>query len=419
MHQPNLLGFDGDEEPAAAPPCGAADDSCGAADDSCGAADDSCGAADEQPLVTGQAAISDQSPLMVTTVGSDTGEDGDTTRTVMQLHTSGEDAGQDEAQVNEQLAVSGADADSSKPLAGATVVLVDAHSLIYQVFHALPPMTSPSGLPVAAVHGFVSDLIELIQRKSPTYLICAFDKGAVTFRNDLFADYKAQRESMPEELRQQIPLIRQVVEAMGIGIMQCVGFEADDILATVSKQVDAAGGECLIVTSDKDCRQLITDRVRLYNIRKNQEMTAAELMADWGIRPDQVVDYQALVGDPVDNVPGIPLIGPKIACQLLTQFDTLDAILDNADSVAGAKRKENLKTGREKAMLSRQLVKLRDDVPCEPPWEQSTMQADVTKLTELMDLFGFRRLRRASAKFLAASKQSSPKPRWHPRSTTN
>lgn len=285
-------------------------------------------------------------------------------------------------------------ADTTGPttLATADVILVDAHSLIYQVFHALPPMTSPTGMPVAAVHGFVGDMLELITRKSPTHVICAFDKSEVTFRNELFAQYKANRESMPDELRQQIPMIREVVAAMGIGIMDCSGFEADDILATVAKQVDQAGGRCLIVTADKDCRQLITDRVRLFNIRKGSEMTAAELWDDWGIRPDQVVDYQALVGDPVDNVPGIALIGPKLAKQLLDQFDTLEAILDNADQVSGAKRKENLKAGRERALLSRQLVKLRDDVPCPAPWDDSKLQADQETLMKLLDGLGFRRL---------------------------
>lgn len=278
-------------------------------------------------------------------------------------------------------------------LAGGTVVLVDAHSLIYQLFHALPPMTSPAGAPVAAIHGFVGDMLELITRKSPTYLICAFDKSEQTFRNVLYDQYKAHRESMPEELRQQLPVIRDVVRAMGIGVMECGGFEADDILATVAKQAEQAGGNCLIVTSDKDCRQLITDQVRLYNIRKNQEMTAAELMDDWGVRPDQVVDYQAMVGDPVDNVPGIPLVGPKLAQQLLTQFGDLETILANADSVSGAKRKENIKAGRDRARLSRQLVKLRDDVPCETPWAESRMHADVPKLMAMLDEFGFRRLR--------------------------
>ncbi len=279
------------------------------------------------------------------------------------------------------------------PLNEKLVIIVDSHSLIYQLFHALPPMNSPAGLPVSTVHGFVGDLLELIRRKSPDYIICAFDLSEITFRNQLFDQYKAHRESMPDELRQQIPLIRVAVDAMGIGIMECAGFEADDILATVSKQVDTAGGRCLIVTSDKDCRQLITDRVRLYNIRKNLEMGAEELLADWGIRPDQVIDYQALVGDPVDNVPGVPLIGPKFARQLLNQFETLDGVLDNADSITGTKRKENLKTGRERAMLSRQLVALRTDVPCSVPWSRSTFAPDFERLDVMLDQFGFRRLR--------------------------
>ena len=162
------------------------------------------------------------------------------------------------------------------------VVVVDSHSLIYQLFHALPPMNSPTGLPVSTVHGFIGDMLELVRRKQPAYVICAFDLSEITFRNQLSDQYKAHREAMPDELRQQIPLIRAAIDAMGIGIMQCAGFEADDILATVAREVEAAGGRCLIVTSDKDCRQLITDRVRMYHIRKDFEMGAEELMADWG-----------------------------------------------------------------------------------------------------------------------------------------
>lgn len=282
-----------------------------------------------------------------------------------------------------------AEADGPPP---PVVVLVDAHSLIYQLFHALPPMTSPDGAPVAVVHGFIGDMLELITRHRPSHLICAFDKSEVTFRNQLYDQYKANRESMPDELRQQIPTVREVTQLMGIGVVDCSGFEADDILATVAKQVETSGSRCLIVTADKDCRQLITDNVHLYNIRKHQRMTAAELLDDWGIRPDQVVDYQALVGDPVDNVPGIPLIGPKIAQQLLTQFGDLDTILDNAASVSGAKRQENLRNGRERALLSRQLVQLRDDVPCQVPWDESTLQADLPQLRQRMEQFGFRRV---------------------------
>ena len=274
------------------------------------------------------------------------------------------------------------------------VVAIDAHSLIYQVFYALPPMTSGGGLPVSAVYGFVGDMLEMISRKRPDYLVAAFDKSEITFRNELYPDYKANRESMPDELRQQIPLIRQAVDAMGIAILEKAGFEADDVLATVAARVEAAGGRCLVVTSDKDCRQLISESTTLYNIRKDQEMDAAELQQVWGIRPDQVIDYQAMVGDPVDNVPGIPLIGPKIAQQLLSTYDTLDGVLNNIDSISGKKRKQNLTDNRQKVFLSRQLVALRRDVEVPIPWSRARADhADLDRADALMEEFGFRRLR--------------------------
>ncbi len=298
------------------------------------------------------------------------------------------------------------EAEATPDLAGRLVVVIDAHSLIYQVFHALPPMTSGSGLPVSAVYGFVGDVFELIARKNPDYVVAAFDKSEVTFRNALYDQYKAHRESMPDELRQQIPLIRQAIDAMGVGIMECGGYEADDLLATVAAQVEAAGGRCLVVTSDKDCRQLITDNVTIYNIRKDLELDAAFLLDDWGIRPDQVVDYQSLVGDPVDNVPGVPLIGPKIARELLIQFGTLENVLDNASSISGAKRKQNLIEGRERAMLSRELVRLKNDVDCPIPWSRSVREsADLPRALALFEEFGFRRLKNlASEVFAGASK---------------
>ena len=137
--------------------------------------------------------------------------------------------------------------------------------------------------------------------------------------------------------------------------MACESYEADDVLATVARVTDELGGQCFLVTGDKDCRQLITDRVKVFNIRKNEVFDRETLQAEWGIAPEQVVDFQALVGDSVDNVPGVPLIGPKFARQLLEQFGTLEAVLDHAGEVAGAKRKENLLKFRDQALLSREL----------------------------------------------------------------
>ncbi len=296
-----------------------------------------------------------------------------------------------------------APADEQMPdLTGRLVVIIDSHSLIYQVFHALPPMTSTGGLPVAAVYGFVGDILELIGRKNPDYLIAAFDKSEITFRNELFPAYKANRDSMPDELRQQIPLIRHIVDAMGIAIMEQSGFEADDLLATVAAKVEAAGGRCLVVTSDKDCRQLITEQTQIYNLRKDELIDAARLMELWGVRPDQVVDYQSLVGDPVDNVPGISLIGPKLAQSLLEQYGTLEGVLDNAEKLTGNKRRQNLMEGRDKAMLSRELVALRKDVDSPIAWSRSIRAAaDLPRVDALLQEFGFRRLRSRAASVLS------------------
>lgn len=286
-------------------------------------------------------------------------------------------------------------AELHKPFAlvDKTVYLVDSYSLIYQVFHALPEMSSPSGQPVGAVQGFVRDLLDLIEIRKADYLICAFDEGEVTFRNEIYDQYKIHRDPMPADLQLQIPMIRRFLDALGILTLSIKGYEADDILATVSRQVDSAGGRCLLVTSDKDCRQLITDRVHLYNLRKNEIFDAAKLWSTWGIRPDQVVDFQGLVGDPTDNIPGVPLIGPKIAQELLTKYGTLESVLDHAAEVTGAKRRENLMGGREIALKSRELARLRTDLAIEIDWQAATVgHWNSVALADLCRECGFRQL---------------------------
>ncbi|PQO29994.1 DNA polymerase I [Blastopirellula marina] len=278
-------------------------------------------------------------------------------------------------------------------LRGKNVWIVDSHSLIFQVFHAIKPMTGPAGQPVAAIYGFARDMIYLLEKKKPDYLICAFDMHGPTFRHELYDDYKVNRSEMPEDLPSQIEGIRRLLDAMNIPVIESPGFEADDVLAAVAKVVDEQGGSCTLVTTDKDCRQLITDNVRLFNVRKDAFYDAESLLEDWGIRPDQVVDFQAMVGDQVDNVPGIPLIGPKIAKELLNQFGTLEEVLNNVDKISGKKRKENLANGREKAMLSKDLVRLRDDVPIEWDWAQYLVGPTDAKACEaICDEYGFRTL---------------------------
>lgn len=296
-------------------------------------------------------------------------------------------------------------------LTGKTVYIVDSHSLIYQVFHAMPEMSSPSGQPVGAVHGFTRDIFDLLEKQHPDYLFCAFDYSDETFRHELYDQYKIKRESMPEDLRPQIGSIQRVLRSLHIPVVQAPSYEADDVLATLARRVEEWGGECVLVTSDKDCRQLITDKVAVYNIRKNSMLDAAGLLQEWGVRPDQVVDFQALVGDAVDNVPGVPLIGPKLAKDLLQKYGTLDQVLAHADEVSGKKRKENLKKFADQARLSRELVKLVDDVPLEVDWRAARVgQYDVEATRELFQEFGFRRLGERLDEFAGLAPQDAPSP---------
>lgn len=280
-------------------------------------------------------------------------------------------------------------------IASWTVYAIDAHSLIFQVFHAMygSDLSSPRGEPVAAVYGFTRDMLQLIEKKKPTALLCAFDMSGPTFRHELYDAYKADRGEMPDELRSQIPKIRQVLDALAIPILESPAFEADDVLATIARLCDEAGANCFIVTGDKDARQLISDHVAVYNIRKDEVYRYEALADEWGIAPTQVVDFQALVGDKVDNVPGVPLIGPKLAKELLEKYGTLENILDHADDVPGEKRKQNLKDYREAALLSRKLVELERHVPIGVDWQAARVGGfDQARVAQLFRDFGFRSL---------------------------
>jgi len=184
----------------------------------------------------------------------------------------------------------------------ATLYLLDTHALIYQMFHAVPPMTAPDGRPTNAVFGVTRDLLNICDEVKPTYLLSTFDTPEPTFRNQICADYKAHREPPPPDLTVQIPVVHAVLEAMNLPVLRVPGFEADDIMATIATAAAAKGIEVILCTTDKDCRQLIGDRVRMLNLRKKTFLDRAALMADWGVTPEQVVDLQTLVGDRVDNV---------------------------------------------------------------------------------------------------------------------
>ena len=240
--------------------------------------------------------------------------------------------------------------------------LIDTFSLMFQVFHAIPPMTGTRGQPTNAVFGLTRDLLAILERQ-PTHLICALDSPGPGARELIYPQYKANRTEIPADLKPQIPLIKQLIAGFNIPGIELEGWEADDIIATATRQALALDMDVVIVSSDKDNRQLLGPNVRMFNCRRNEFYDSQSLLNDWGIRPDQVIDFQSLVGDAVDNVPGVPKVGPKTATTLLTQYQTLDAILENIPHTTGKALQKNLTDGRELALISRQLVTLRQDLP--------------------------------------------------------
>jgi DNA polymerase-1 len=270
--------------------------------------------------------------------------------------------------------------------------LIDAHSLIFQVFHAIPTMTSPAGQATNALFGFTRDVLYLRTEKKPEYLVCAFDLAGPTFRDRIYPEYKAHRAPMPDDLQPQIPMIRQFLDAMRVPILGQVGFEADDIIATVAKAAAGRDLDVFICTTDKDCRQLISDRVRMFNLRKKEVLDREALWKDWEVTPEQVIDLQAMVGDSVDNIPGVPGIGLKTAAKLLQEHGTLDNILANIDRIPGAKRQEMLRASVEKVQLSKTLVRLDTDVPMELDWEGWRVRSpNVPLLIKQFQEWGFHR----------------------------
>jgi DNA polymerase-1 len=251
---------------------------------------------------------------------------------------------------------------------GSHVYLVDGSGYIFRAFHALPPLTRPSdGLPVGAVHGFCAMLWKLMQDakagRGPTHIAVIFDASRENYRNDIYKAYKAHRPPAPEELIPQFSLIRDAVKAFNVACIEQEGYEADDLIATYARDAIARGGEVTIVSSDKDLMQLVKPGIVMLDTMKNKSIGREEVIEKFGVEPEKVVDVQSLAGDSVDNVPGVPGIGIKTAAELIKEYGDLDTLLARASEIKQPKRREKLIEFAEQARISRELVRLKDDVP--------------------------------------------------------
>ncbi len=243
------------------------------------------------------------------------------------------------------------------------LILIDGSGFIFRAFHALPPMSRADGTPVNAVFGFSNMLGRLLQNHEGTHIAVVFDAGRTTFRNDLYDKYKAQRPEPPPELVPQFALVRDATAAFGVPGVELATWEADDLIASYARAAAEAGGRVTIVSSDKDLMQLVTDRVVMHDPIKQKPIGPAEVMEKFGVSPSKVVEVQALMGDSVDNVPGVPGIGPKNAAQLVQEFGDLDGVLAAAEGMKPSKRRDMLLQHADAARISRKLVELCCDVP--------------------------------------------------------
>ncbi|WGM46288.1 DNA polymerase I [Brevundimonas sp. NIBR10] len=278
--------------------------------------------------------------------------------------------------------------------------LIDASAYIFRAYHALPPLTRKSdGLPVGAVQGYCNMLWKLLQdmkgADGPTHLAAIFDHSEKTFRNDLYDQYKANRSAPPEDLIPQFPLVREATAAFGVHCVELPGYEADDLIATYACKARDAGGEAVIVSSDKDLMQLIGRGVVMYDPMKDRRLAEEAVMEKFGVTPDKMVDLQALIGDSVDNVPGAPGIGPKTAAQLLDEYGDLDTLLERAGEIKQPKRRETLINFRDQILLSRELVRLTCDAPAPEAIEDFAVRdPDPATLSAFLESMEFRSLLR-------------------------
>ena len=269
------------------------------------------------------------------------------------------------------------------------IILIDGNSLLYRAFYALPLLQTRDGVYTNGVYGFLTMLNRAMRELQPTHILVAFDKGRTTFRNDTYCDYKANRLETPDELGGQFMIIREVLEAMNITYLEVQGYEADDIIGTLSRRAEEAGIECVIVTGDNDTLQLVSPHTRVYMTKKGiseiEVYDPDRVREKWEVEPEQMIEIKALMGDPSDNIPGVPGVGPKTAMKLVKEFGSLEEIYTNLDKIKGKKLVENLIQHRTQAFMSRDLSTIIRDMELDSKLDDFRVQ-EVNR-TELMPLY--------------------------------
>ncbi|MFH1563349.1 MAG: DNA polymerase I [Nitrospirota bacterium] len=274
--------------------------------------------------------------------------------------------------------------------------LLDAHGLAYRAFFAMKTLSTSTGIPTNAVYGFINMFLKLIREEKPNYLAVVFDSGVPTFRHQKYPQYKAQRKKMPDEMKQQIPIIMEVISAFNIPVFLMDGYEADDIIGTLVKKFENEVDEIIVVSADKDILQLVTDKIKVLATKKGLSETVLYdiegVKGKFGVPPDKVIDVLGLCGDTSDNIPGIKGIGEKTAIELIQEFGSFEVLLNNLDKVSNEKRREIIKTYLTDAILSKELVTIDTNVPITADLEECRVKEyNKDRLFEILEKLEFKK----------------------------
>ena len=291
-----------------------------------------------------------------------------------------------------------------------TLLLVDGSSYLYRAFHAMPDLRSPSGEPTGAIYGVLNMLRRLRADYPAEHLACVFDTKGKTFREVEYEQYKANRPPMPDELVRQIEPLHEAIRAMGWPLLAVEGVEADDVIGTLARTAEREGARCIISTGDKDLAQLVSPAITLVNTMSNETLDEAGVLAKFGVRPDQIVDYLSLTGDAVDNVPGVEKVGPKTAVKWISQYGSLDGVVAHAGEIGGVVG-ANLRKALDWLPQGRRLLTVKCDV--ELPFtlgELDPRPRDTARLAALFERCGFRSWLRDVAEGAAPGASPAPAP---------